>query len=165
MTFIDYAFLGVLLFFAVLGFRKGLIRQIFEFVAIIGGVYIAIRYHERLGQSLGSIFRLQPQYEAITGFVILFLIFIIVTGAGGWLFGRLITYTPLGPLNYIGGAILGLIKGSVIIATVIIIILAMSEQVALDSVIITHLTPVIYPYLESLFAFSMPYYHNELNQL
>tara|TARA_Y100000389_G_C17345222_1_gene455489 strand:+ start:273 stop:776 length:504 start_codon:yes stop_codon:yes gene_type:complete len=157
VTLIDYIILGVLGFFCVLGIRRGCLRQLTDISAILGGLYIASRYHAGLGHHLGSIFRIPPDYQAIAGFIVIWALILLSVMGLGMLLHRIVHLTALGPVNRILGGVLGGIKGLGIMIPCLVVFLALETPGFQESAIIRYTMPWIQPIASACLDAAIPF--------
>jgi membrane protein required for colicin V production len=156
VTLVDYILLGVLGFFFVLGIRRGGLRQCTDIGAILGGLYIASRYHTVLGNQLGYIFRIPDAYQAIAGFVVIWALALAVVLGLGMLLHRLVHLTALGPVNRVLGGVLGSVKGLCIMIPCLIALLALETPGLHNSAIIRYTMPWIEPIADACLDAAIP---------
>jgi uncharacterized membrane protein required for colicin V production len=103
--------LVVILIFLVDGVRRGLVRQIFEIVGLVAafvGAYYT--YHYFAAQYRGST-QLAHHGVTIAATIVVFVVVALVFHLIGMLLGKIASVTVLGPVDRIGGGLLGAIKG------------------------------------------------------
>ena len=122
MNWVDLAIVGVIALSAFRGFTTGLIRQIVWLIAIVLGIVLAGLLYDDLSANLDFVIddettRNLVAFAAIAGGVVI----------AGMVIGQVLKTTAsllmLGPVDSIGGAVLGLIRG---VITVQFILIAMS---------------------------------------
>ena len=108
LDIVIFVFLG---FFLYRGYKKGLIREIFALIAVLGALVLAVVYMD-VGVSLLEDLADVPVSLALTvSFLIIFLIVFIVIRIVGAILSRLIRWTLLGWLDRLGGLFFGFVKG------------------------------------------------------
>ncbi len=100
----------------VIGFLKGMVRQIFGLVGVILGIFLATVYYQLCSRFLTS---LHPGTAKAIAFIAIFFSCIFLAHILAWAVERFFESLRLGFLNRIGGAFLGFIKGVIIIAVVV----------------------------------------------
>ncbi len=157
MTVLDYGLLGILGFFFILGIRRGGLRQLTDLGAILGGLYIASQYHGVVGGQLGALFRIEPPYQAIVGFIVIWALVLAVVLGFGMILHRVIQLTALGPVNRILGGVLGTLKGLCIVIPCLIVLLALETPGLQTSLIIRYSMPWIEPLAATCLDSEIPF--------
>jgi membrane protein required for colicin V production len=118
MNWLDLVILLALAWFVIAGATAGLPRELLTLVAMLLGVVLAGLFHDRLGMD----FDLFTENENLARVLAFLAIFGAVYGAGQiaavMLKGFALTLT-FGPLDHTGGLVLGLVKGIVLIETLL----------------------------------------------
>ncbi|MDR2728712.1 MAG: CvpA family protein, partial [Chitinispirillales bacterium] len=70
-TFFDITILVIVLIFAVMGVKDGLVREIFRFGALLGGFFAGFCYYQDLGVHLKAVSS-NPKAVSFTAFIIIF---------------------------------------------------------------------------------------------
>ena len=122
MSFIDIVF-AVLLGFAVYkGLKNGLFVEIASFVALILGIYLAIKFSNLVGTVFTGIFpSWNPKYIEITAFIITFLLVVIGIHLSAKILTKLADFAFLGWINKIAGVIFSLLKTILALSVVLFI--------------------------------------------
>lgn len=115
MNFLDIIILIPLVWCAIKGLKNGFIMEIVSFLALVAGVYLAMRFSYRVGEWI----HLEGDYAQIISFVILFAIVaigIILLGKG---LSKLINKTALGIFNRLGGMVVSFGKAFVLLSVLV----------------------------------------------
>ncbi|NLC71573.1 MAG: CvpA family protein [Desulfuromonadaceae bacterium] len=121
MNYLDIAILVILGLFLLKGAWRGLLREICSLAGLLLGAFLALSFHEPLGQILTESFRLPPTLANIASFLLLFLITVIFFGVLGFLLSKFVKLIFLGGLNRVAGAVFGLGEGALLIAIVLFV--------------------------------------------
>ena len=113
------AVIGILI---LLGLLKGLVRQAVGLAGVIVGYVLAMKFYAPLAAKLLT--GLRPATGHVAGFLIIFVACIVVASIVGWVAGKLLKIAGLGFLNRIAGALLGGVKGCLIVAAVTVMLVA-----------------------------------------
>ena len=100
----------------IMGFWKGLVRQLFGLAGVIAGYILAMMYYQPCSKFLTSF---HPGTAKAIGFIAIFLVCMLIAHLIGWGVGRLFAISQLGFLNRIGGGLLGCLKGCIIVSVVV----------------------------------------------
>ena len=122
MNYLDIIIAIILILFAIGGFRNGIIREAFSLVAFFGGIYGAMVLSGWVGNMLGKIINVSPEWLAVIAFMIVFIgLAILINWLGGML-AKLIESISLGFIDKIGGIVFGVAKGFLLIGVLIIVL-------------------------------------------
>ncbi len=160
MSFIDIVF-AVLLGFAVYkGLKNGLFVEVASFVALILGIYLAIKF----SSLVGSIFTetvpsWSPKYIEITAFIITFLLVVIGIHLSAKILTKLTDFAFLGWINKLAGVVFSLLKTILALSVVLFIFekininnMLLSKETQQNSIFynpIQNISKAIYPTIES----------------
>ncbi len=103
------------------GIWRGMVSQIFSIVGIVGGYFAAVHYYAPLATHLTFI---DAGVAKILSFILIIIICIIAAMVIAWLVGKVFKLPGLGILNSLGGGVVGFIKGFLIVALLVILLLA-----------------------------------------
>ncbi len=99
--------IGIIVLIALVnGWRKGLVVQICSLVAVIGGIWLASEY----GGDVAGLFGIDAKYAEAAGFLILFLMVLILLSVLSRLVKKLFSFVGLGVLDSIFGALISSAK-------------------------------------------------------
>ena len=169
---VDIIIIVILLFFLISGIKRGLLRQVLQVVGIAAAFIGAFYFAHHLAAYLQGRFDLAYQISLVIAAVVLFVGIILLFNFAGLAMQKLARVTLLGPLDRIGGAVFGLIKGALLVSLLLVIILsiplpgAVREELASDP-----LVAVTYPVLPVLFNFVLshssygPYFEANLDRV
>lgn len=122
MTTTDIVILILLLWGAINGFIKGFVVQILTLLALVFGVWIAVKLHGPMGILLAKWLSVGERIMTILSFSLVFILVLV----GIYFLGKLITHlmgkSTLGRLNRIGGVLFGILKMAFIISVVLFIV-------------------------------------------
>ena len=124
MAWVDLAFVSVLAITAMIGFRRGLLRQVVELVGLVFGVFLALYLTGGLVETYtgpASQWRITPPiiFMAIVGIAML------VAQVAGRVASEIMQVTFFGWFDQFGGALAGVAKGALWLSIVISVVLHM----------------------------------------
>ena len=122
MNILDIIFIIPIVWFAYMGFSKGLIIGITTLVALILGIYLSIRFSGIVAAFLMSNFDWDEKYIPIISFAITFVGVVIVIYLLGKILEKFIDMIALGFINKLLGGVLGIIKAVILLSVIIYII-------------------------------------------
>jgi len=120
MSFLDIL-LGLLLIWGLYkGLRNGLIIEVATLIALIAGLYGAIRFSYLTGQYLEERMHWDQQYMNLIAFIITFLLIVIAINLLARLLTKIAEFAFMGWLNKLAGAVFGTLKVAVMLGTLLL---------------------------------------------
>lgn len=159
MSFIDIVF-AVLFGFAVYkGLKNGLFVEVASFVALILGIYLAIKFSNLVGTIFtGFVPSWNPKYIEITAFIITFIMVLIGIHLSAKILTKLADFAFLGWINKFAGVIFSLLKTILALSVVLFIFekininnMLLSKETQENSIFynpIQNISKAIYPTIE-----------------
>jgi len=142
MNILDISIIAIIIITTVLGFWKGMQKQIFGLGGVVIGYIAATNLYEPVADLISS---KDSSLAQIVSFIAIFIFGKTGMSSIGWLARNLFKDIDLTWINRTGGALLGMLKGFII---VMIIILAVLAFMPADSSLIKN--SVTLPYIASL---------------
>jgi membrane protein required for colicin V production len=121
MNTFDIAVVVVVGGLTVLGFFKGMVKQLVALAGVVAGYMIAMRFYEPASHFFTSF---RPGTAKVISFIAIFAVCIICAHIIGELVGKLFGISGLGFLNRIGGGLVGFLKGCVIVCLAAMVVIA-----------------------------------------
>lgn len=122
MNLLDLIVTVFLVYQAILGFGKGFIRILFDILALFGGVFIALKFYSVGDLLVTQAIGWEKPYSTYLSFLVLwgcaYMTFIFI----GKLAEKFTTITLMGPMNRIGGAFFGGVKGFFYLLPILILL-------------------------------------------
>ena len=112
ISFFDLAVGILLLIFGIKGLFSGLIKEVFGLIGIVGGIFVASRYAQSVGNMIdSSIYHINNKSSVyFIGFLVTLLLFWLTSIFIGFLFTKLVSLSGLGLLNRVFGFLVGSLK-------------------------------------------------------
>jgi len=110
MNYFDVIFFLVLLWGFYKGFRKGLIKAFFGFLAVVFGVYFAINFSYKVDILLNEFFVIEKAFSPLLSFIVSFMGVVLALKAIAFVFEKIISLVALGLINRLLGGVFGLLK-------------------------------------------------------
>ncbi len=129
MNYIDIIIIVLIIISAVRGATKGFIYEIASLIALIAGVWGAIKFSGATETFLVNRLNFTNQYIDIIAFVITFLLIIIFIHFIGKAVEKIIETISLGAINRIFGLVFSVVKTAFILGIVIVVLEKISENV------------------------------------
>jgi membrane protein required for colicin V production len=122
MNFFDFIIVALIALFVINGLRKGIIISLATLAALILGIWVAVHFSNYLDATLVDNFHPSRKWLPILSFTITFLLVVIGVLIVARLMEKLVDLVGLGLFNRIGGALLGLIKGVILVSVIIFLV-------------------------------------------
>jgi membrane protein required for colicin V production len=165
---LDIIILIIVLISALLGLKSGMLKSIFSLAGIIGGLFLATRYNDKITSMFGFL-KIEPKLLSMISFIaiIVFVYFIAVYIAGK--ISRLNAATKT--FDKIFGGAFGIFKG-IIIASLFLLLTTNTFSLFSKSNVdrskfypsIINVAPDVYNYIKQLFPDAKDFY-DELDHL
>lgn len=122
MNWLDVILLVLLTLSVLGGWKSGLVRSVFGWVALIVGIVLASHFYHPLSESVfGRLF--QPGVASVLSFIVIFAVVVVIVGIlASWL-DRLVTASILSWINKFGGAVFGLLTGCIFCGALLAVVL------------------------------------------
>ncbi|HAX95473.1 MAG TPA: colicin V production protein [Prolixibacteraceae bacterium] len=134
MNYLDIILLILLLLSAINGFKNGFVEELAGLVALILGIWAAIKFSAVLGGYITETFQLDGKYVNILAFIGIFIFVIILINIIGALISNLVKAIKLNFINRFAGLFFGALKGILILSVFLVVINKIDQDV--------HLIPV-----------------------
>jgi membrane protein required for colicin V production len=119
MIWVDYLILVIIIISTLIGLLRGFVREIVSLLTWILGFWIALRFARQVGDVFTVIHN--PSVRVVIGFVILFVVILIIGAVVNFLIGTIMEKTGAGPADRVLGLIFGMVRGVVIVAVLVIV--------------------------------------------
>ncbi len=128
MNWVDIIILIILATGLVKGLTNGFVRGLFGLAALVLGIVIAAGNYERVTEILFSRLDVGPQVQAILGFLLVFVIVLILVSVVGGIISRALKLASLGWLDRLAGGILGVVMACVFTGVVLLLVVMAGLQ-------------------------------------
>lgn len=95
------------------GWRRGFLMQMVSFVAVIAGLFLALKFGGEVGELIG----LENSTASIVGFLIIFLLSLIVITVGGYMMRAVLRFSGLGKADVALGVLFSVLKVGLIVGS------------------------------------------------
>jgi membrane protein required for colicin V production len=123
MNWIDIALVVLLLAAIVIGSRRGLFSGIMGTLGLIAGVTFSINYMDQVTAKFLSHMRVSPVMVVFVGFIVVFVLVYVGIKLFGYLFYKFADLKPLGNLDKVGGAIMGIFQGWIVLGVLLFLLI------------------------------------------
>ena len=121
MSFIDIIFAVLLAFALYKGIKNGLFVELASLIALIAGIFIAIKFSYIIKTLLESKVSWNPKYIEITAFALTFIIVVVAIHLSAKLLTKIVDLAYLGWINRLAGAGFSILKTILALSIVILL--------------------------------------------
>lgn len=132
MDWFDLAIIGVLTWTTVSAFRRGLIREVVSVIALIAGAVLAGRFYDELSANLSFVIDNETTRNLVA-FVSIFFGINLVGAVASMFLRNAVALLMLGPMDHLGGAVFGVLKGILFIEVILVAVTAFPAASALTA--------------------------------
>jgi membrane protein required for colicin V production len=118
MVWVDLAIIGTIALSALVGFTRGLLREVLSFVIWLGAVFLAWTFHKELAAELTR-WIASPTVRLGAAFLILMFAVLILGAIFGYLLSALVEKTGLTGTDRVLGVVFGAARGGVLMAMLV----------------------------------------------
>jgi uncharacterized membrane protein required for colicin V production len=112
----------IIAFFLVDGVRRGLVRQLFEIVGLVAAFIAAYYLGHSLAERAGGATRITHPVLVFFFSAVVFIAVVLVFHLVGLLLQKIVNVTVLGPVDRVGGALFGAVKGVLFVSLVCVLV-------------------------------------------
>ena len=128
MNWLDFIIIILLVFGLARGFINGFIKELASLLALILGIWGAIKFSVFTAEKLYDYFDMTGQYVGIIAFLITFVIIVIIIHFIGMLVDKFIEKVSLGFLNSVLGLAFGVFKTALILSVIFLVLNAIDAK-------------------------------------
>lgn len=128
MNFVDIIIIVPLIYAAWVGFRKGLVIEVFTLLALLVGIYAGIHFSDWTSKLIVDSIDIEGKYLPVVAFTITFLAVGAMVFFAGKMIERMLKVVNLSPVNKILGLFFGVIKMVYTLSILIILIETYDER-------------------------------------
>jgi membrane protein required for colicin V production len=128
MNYIDLIIIALLVLGLARGFTDGFVKEFASLLALILGIWGAIKFSSFTAAKLYDYFDMTGRYVGILAFGITFIVIVILVHFIGLLVDRFVDSMALGFLNRLLGLVFGLIKNALILSVIFVILNAFDAK-------------------------------------
>ena len=128
MNWLDFIIIILLVFGLARGFINGFIKELASLLALILGIWGAIKFSQFTAARLYDYFDMTGQYVGIISFLITFIIIVIIIHFIGLLVDKFIEKISLGFLNSVLGLVFGVFKSALILSVIFVVLNAIDAK-------------------------------------
>ncbi len=129
MNFIDLIIIALLLLGAIRGFTDGFIKELASLLALILGIWGAIKFSSYTAAKMYDYFDMTGKYVGIVAFLITFVIIVVLVHFVGLVVDKFVDTLSLGFFNRLAGIVFGAFKTALILSVILVILNAIDAKV------------------------------------
>lgn len=122
MNWVDFVLIAALLTAIIVGYKKGLVRELSAFVLFFAALILTVSSLDKFAVWTNDKFGGSPLVAAFISFILLLGLSYGLFKLLGWIFYKVASIKSNGRPDQIGGAIVGLIRGWVTVGTVTVLL-------------------------------------------
>lgn len=146
----------ILCFFAYKGYKNGLIKELGSLIALVAGIFLAIRFSDLVASAITKNSGFSSEYLPIISFAIIFVGIVIVVLVFAKVLDRFVKAIKLQWLNRIAGIIFSTLKTVIILGGLFFMICRFNERINMFDVAATHKS-IFFDRFVRVFEFIFPY--------
>jgi membrane protein required for colicin V production len=128
MNWLDFLIIILLVFGLARGFINGFIKELASLLALILGIWGAIKLSAFTAERLYDYFDMTGQYVGIISFLVTFIIIVVIIHFVGLLLDKFVETLSLGFLNSLLGLVFGVFKTALILSVIFLVLNAIDAK-------------------------------------
>lgn len=128
MNFVDIIIIVPLVYAAWIGFKKGLVIEVFTLLALLVGIYAGIHFSDWTSALIKDNMDIEGKYLPVVAFTLTFLAVGAIVFFAGKMIERMLKVVNLSPINKVFGLLFGLIKMVYTLSILIILLETYDER-------------------------------------
>jgi len=122
INWIDVSIMIIILLNMIIGIRRGIIRGIINLIGVITAIFLAIFWFKEVGEFISSHSQISGEIANILGFALIFFGIYLIARIIEIFFKKILSLLFVFWIDGLGGAVFGLVKGSLIVGILLVII-------------------------------------------
>jgi membrane protein required for colicin V production len=123
MNWIDFVLMGLLLAAIIIGARRGVFSGLMGIIGLTAGVIFSINYSEQITAKFLSHMRVSTVMVVFMAFIVVFVMVYVGIKLLGYFFYKFASLKPLGRVDAVGGAILGIFQGWIVLGVMLFLLI------------------------------------------
>ena len=123
MNWIDFVLIGLLLVAIIIGSRRGLFSGLMGILGLIGGVIFSINYADQITAKFLSHMLVSTVMVVFMEFIVVFVLVYVGIKLLGYFFYKFASLKPLGNMDKMGGAIMGIFQGWIVLGVILFLLI------------------------------------------
>jgi len=158
MNYLDIILVALIIISAISGFKKGIIHQLASLVALVLGIFLAVKFTKVVAPFFQNYITSSENASKIIAFILIFIVVMILVHLLGKFLEKILEEVELGIINKLAGLVFGIIKMLFIVSALMIFLQFSiikfnwpSQEVREGSYLykpIESVAPALFPYLK-----------------
>lgn len=123
MNWIDFVLMGLLLAAIIIGARRGVFSGLMGIIGLTSGVIFSINYSDQITARFLSHMRVSTVMVVFMAFIVVFVMVYVGIKLLGYFFYKFASLKPLGRVDAVGGAILGIFQGWIVLGVMLFLLI------------------------------------------
>jgi membrane protein required for colicin V production len=128
MNWIDFIIIVLLVFGLARGYINGFIKELASLLALIVGIWGAIKFSTWTAARLYDYFDMTGRYVGIIAFLITFIVIVVIIHFIGLVIDKLTDKLSLGFLNSLLGMLFGIFKSALFLSVIFVVLNAIDDK-------------------------------------
>ena len=161
MNWVDFFIAVVLILAVVIGYKRGLFRELTTFAGLIIAVVVSVNYADWMALKAENLINIAPTLRYVLAFIVCFLGSMLVFKLIGYYFYKMVKLSKLGMSDKLGGAVFGAMKGLVVLSLLFLMFIFLPVfQSFNQSIDESAMAPVIRQFVPTAYDYT-EYFHPE----
>lgn len=123
MNWVDFALMGLLLAAIIIGARRGVFSGVMGIIGLTAGVIFSINYSEQITAKFLSHMKVSTVMVVFMAFLVVFVMVYVGIKLLGFFFYKFASLRPLGRVDAVGGAVLGIFQGWIVLGVMLFLLI------------------------------------------
>jgi len=123
MNWIDFVLMGLLLAAIIIGARRGVFSGLLGIIGLAAGVIFSINYSDQISAKFLSHMKVSTVMVVFMAFIVVFVMVYVGIKLLGYFFYKFASLKPLGGVDAVGGAILGIFQGWIVLGVMLFLLI------------------------------------------
>jgi membrane protein required for colicin V production len=123
MNWIDFVLMGLLLAAIIIGARRGVFSGLMGIIGLTSGVIFSINYSEQITAKFLSHMKVSTVMVVFMAFIVVFVMVYVGIKLLGFFFYKFASLKPLGRVDAVGGAIMGIFQGWIVLGVMLFLLI------------------------------------------
>ena len=128
MNWVDVIIVIILAIGLIKGLTNGFVRGLFGLAALVLGVMVAAANYQQVTDVLFSRLQIDPQGQAILGFLLVFVIVLILVSVVGRIIAKALKLASLGWMDRLAGGVLGIVMACLFTGVLLLLVVMAGLQ-------------------------------------
>ncbi|PLX07687.1 MAG: hypothetical protein C0596_09645 [Marinilabiliales bacterium] len=156
MNFFDIVIAIIVCYFAYRGYKNGLIRELGSLVALIAGIFLAIRFSDLVFSIIEKNINVDAEFIPVISFAVIFIAVVVLVLLFSKVLDKFVKVIKLDWINKFAGIVFGVLKTILILGGLFFLIVQTTNKLGIieDSFFNKSL---LFRTFKEIFEFSFPY--------